>query len=462
MNRDFRRSKRLAKKRRIDYMSIENNNKSEIDVFEPLKTTMTLNKLEAHENHPMDMDMDKNYTKAFELPKIANTLNDKVDRICDMIQLPFNYPKLYNLYNLERTHAVLLHGPPGTGKSKTVEEITKKCNRLYNIDITLMRVNCTDILSKWMGESEAHLKNKFEEARKNTYTIMFFDEIDALVPIRDKKSNTNYSGILSTFLTLFDATKDTKHKDNKNNIFIIGATNKLNHIDSALIRSGRFKLIKYEYMNIDEIKTAIKIYTRTWINISTVKDANMWEDFINDVSIMFRTYHEISGAFIRDICSTVGIQMVKYFTSSDILMNDKVERIKVSSDVINALSKLFKSCIKNTIAQRTKNIKCHDVNRCGYIVDKISHALCKDIDDWWNNNKLYGNVLIILRHSMISVSPLHNSYNAIPHLIATTSIDIFKEYMYENHGFKIETINMNEYMSNNLVSFYYSNIKDVR
>jgi transitional endoplasmic reticulum ATPase len=145
-----------------------------------------------------------------------------------MIELPFSHPNVFEKVGVKPPGGVLLYGPPGTGKTLIARAVANETGASFFL------INGPEIMSKYVGDSEATLRKTFEEAKKNAPAIIFFDEIDSIVPKRDK-SNAGYEKrLVSQLLTCMDGLKG------RGQVIVIGATNRPNSIDGALRRSGRF------------------------------------------------------------------------------------------------------------------------------------------------------------------------------------------------------------------------------
>jgi transitional endoplasmic reticulum ATPase len=148
--------------------------------------------------------------------------------IREMIELPLRHPQLFKNLGVKPPKGVLLHGPPGTGKTMIARAVANETGAFFFL------INGPEIMSKMAGDSEANLRRAFEEAEKNAPAIIFIDELDSIAPKRDKTNGELERRIVSMLLTLMDGVKG------RGQIVVIGATNRPNSIDPALRRFGRF------------------------------------------------------------------------------------------------------------------------------------------------------------------------------------------------------------------------------
>ncbi len=157
-------------------------------------------------------------------------LRRELQRIREMIELPLRYPEVFERLGIAPPRGVLLHGPPGCGKTLIARAVA------YETSARFFHINGPEIIDKWYGASEAQLRSLFEQARKQAPAIIFIDEIDAIAPRReDMGSNQQVERrVVAQLLTLMDGL------DTRGDVIVIAATNLPNAIDPALRRPGRF------------------------------------------------------------------------------------------------------------------------------------------------------------------------------------------------------------------------------
>lgn len=155
-------------------------------------------------------------------------IKGQVSRVREMIELPLRHPELFRRLGVEAPKGVLLHGPPGTGKTLLAKAIANETNASY------YTIGGPEIMSKFYGESEEKLRNVFKQAEENAPSIIFIDEIDSIAPNRDEVSGEVERRIVAQLLSLMDG------MSSRGKVVVIGATNRVNAIDPALRRPGRF------------------------------------------------------------------------------------------------------------------------------------------------------------------------------------------------------------------------------
>jgi len=157
-------------------------------------------------------------------------LGDQVKRIREMIELPLRFPQIFARLGIDPPKGVLLHGPPGCGKTLIAKVIANETDAYF------LHLSGPEIMHKFYGESEAHLRSVFEEAKKNAPSILFLDELDAIAPKREELGGEKQveRRVVATLLAEMDGL------ENRGELIVIGATNLPNILDPALRRPGRF------------------------------------------------------------------------------------------------------------------------------------------------------------------------------------------------------------------------------
>jgi len=154
-------------------------------------------------------------------------LDDELERVREMIELPLREPELFQQLGVDPPRGVLLYGPPGTGKTLIAKAVANE------VDATFLDVRGPEIMSKFKGESEEKLRETFEEASEKAPAIVFFDEIDSIAGKRDNGGDVE-NRVVAQLLSLMDGLED------RGDVIVIGATNRVDVVDPALRRGGRF------------------------------------------------------------------------------------------------------------------------------------------------------------------------------------------------------------------------------
>jgi len=155
-------------------------------------------------------------------------LHEEIQRIREMVELPLRHPELFQRLGIEPPKGVLLHGPPGCGKTLLARAVANES------EANFFSINGPEIMSKFYGESEARLREMFQQAQKNSPSIIFIDELDAIAPKREEVTGEVERRVVAQLLALMDGLAG------RGNLIVIGATNRPNALDPALRRPGRF------------------------------------------------------------------------------------------------------------------------------------------------------------------------------------------------------------------------------
>jgi transitional endoplasmic reticulum ATPase len=155
-------------------------------------------------------------------------LQEEIQRVREMVELPLRHPELFQRLGIEPPKGVLLHGPPGCGKTLLARAVANES------EANFFSINGPEIMSKFYGESEARLREIFQQAQQNAPGIIFIDELDAIAPKREEVTGEVERRVVAQLLALMDGLSG------RGNVIVIGATNRPGALDPALRRPGRF------------------------------------------------------------------------------------------------------------------------------------------------------------------------------------------------------------------------------
>ncbi|KAG0223329.1 ATPase AAA domain-containing protein 2 [Actinomortierella wolfii] len=222
-------------------------------------------------------------------------LDHHIKDLKEMVILPLLYPEVYKHFQITPPRGVLFHGPPGTGKTLLARALATSCSTETQKVAFFMRKGA-DVLSKWVGEAERQLRLLFEEAKAWQPSIIFFDEIDGLCPVRSSKQEQIHSSIVSTMLALMDGL------ETRGQVIVIGATNRIDAIDPALRRPGRFDR-EFYFPLPDEAarRKIIDINTQGW-------EPPLDEKFKDELARMTARY---CGADIKALCTEAALKAIR-------------------------------------------------------------------------------------------------------------------------------------------------------
>ncbi len=155
-------------------------------------------------------------------------LHKEVARVREMIEMPLKHPELFARLGIQPPKGVLMHGPPGTGKTLIAKAVANESG------VSFFDIAGPEIMSKYYGESEQQIREKFEEASKNAPAILFIDEFDSIAPKRENVTGEVERRVVAQLLAMMDGIEE------RGQVIVIAATNRVDAIDAALRRPGRF------------------------------------------------------------------------------------------------------------------------------------------------------------------------------------------------------------------------------
>ncbi|HEY9206708.1 MAG TPA: CDC48 family AAA ATPase [Candidatus Methanoperedens sp.] len=155
-------------------------------------------------------------------------LSDEIQRLREMIELPMKHPEVFERLGIESPKGVLMYGPPGTGKTLIARAVANESGANF------ISIAGPEIMSKYYGESEQRLREIFEQAKKEAPSIIFIDELDSIAPKREEVTGEVERRVVAQLLTMMDGMEE------RGQVVVIGATNRIDAIDPALRRPGRF------------------------------------------------------------------------------------------------------------------------------------------------------------------------------------------------------------------------------
>uniref|UniRef100_A0A665TLZ8 ATPase family AAA domain-containing protein 2 n=1 Tax=Echeneis naucrates TaxID=173247 RepID=A0A665TLZ8_ECHNA len=256
-------------------------------------------------------------------------LSRHISALKEMVVFPLLYPEVFERFKIQPPRGCLFYGPPGTGKTLVARALANECSQGERKVSFFMRKGA-DCLSKWVGESERQLRLLFDQAYQMRPSIIFFDEIDGLAPVRSSRQDQIHSSIVSTLLALMDGL------DGRGEIVVIGATNRLDTIDPALRRPGRFdREFLFGLPDKEARKDILKIHTRQWKPVPA-------DAFLEDLADKCVGY---CGADIKAMCSEAALCALRrrypqIYSSSQKLVLD-VNSIAIrNKDFMSAMSKM--------------------------------------------------------------------------------------------------------------------------
>ena len=324
-------------------------------------------------------------------------LENHINQLKEMVSLPLLYPEVFLQFHVTPPRGVLFHGPPGTGKTLLARALASSVSS-QGKKVTFYMRKGADALSKWVGEAEKQLRLLFEEARKNQPSIIFFDEIDGLAPVRSSKQEQIHASIVATLLALMDG------MDGRGQVIVIGATNRPDSVDPALRRPGRFDREFYFPLPDEKARRSIiDIHTKGW-------DPPLKPEFKDQLAELTRGY---GGADLRALSTEAALNAVQG-TYPQIYSSD--QKLLIDPTTIKVLAKDFMISVNKIVPASERSAA------------SAAAPLRKDVEP-------------LLRKPLAEVMNLVD--NAVPRKRKATALE---EAMYDDRddeaGFERETMQM--------------------
>jgi SpoVK/Ycf46/Vps4 family AAA+-type ATPase len=266
-------------------------------------------------------------------------LDDHINKLKEMVMLPLLYPEVFTRFKITPPRGVLFHGPPGTGKTLLARALASSVSS-HGQKVTFYMRKGADALSKWVGEAERQLRLLFEEARKTQPSIIFFDEIDGLAPVRSSKQEQIHASIVATLLALMDG------MDGRGQVIVIGATNRPDSVDPALRRPGRFdREFYFPLPSVEGRRAILDIHTKNW-------EPPLKPAMKDSLAELTKGY---GGADLRALCTEAALNAVQgtfpqIYTSERKLLIDPANIKVLAKDFMISVNKMVPSSQRTVTA----------------------------------------------------------------------------------------------------------------
>ncbi len=286
-------------------------------------------------------------------------LSEEIKKIREMVEIPLKHPEIFQKLGIEPPKGVLLHGPPGTGKTLLAKAVANES------EANFILLNGPEVMSKFYGESEKKIRDIFEEAEKTAPSIVFIDELDAIAPKREEVTGEVERRVVSQILTMMDGLKS------RGKVVVIGATNRVNAIDPALRRPGRFD--REIEINVPSKKgrlSVLKIHTR---GMPLVKSVNLEE--IASVT------HGFVGADLEALSKEAAMNVLRKFLpkmnldAEEQIPPEILEKLIVrQNDFMDALKTVRPSAMREVLVE-TPSVGWENIGGLDKIKEELREAV---------------------------------------------------------------------------------------
>ena len=257
-------------------------------------------------------------------------LHEEIQRVREMVELPLRHPELFQRLGIEPPKGVLLHGPPGCGKTLLARAVANES------EANFFSINGPEIMSKFYGESEARLREIFQQAQQNSPSIIFIDELDAIAPKREEVTGEVERRVVAQLLALMDGLSG------RGNVIVIGATNRPSALDPALRRPGRFdREIEIGVPDKQGRHEIIQIHTR---GMPLAEDV--------DLKKLGEMTHGYTGADVSALCRETAMKALRRYLPQINLEEERIppsvlEKMEVKmEDFMNAYKEVTPTAMR--------------------------------------------------------------------------------------------------------------------
>ena len=286
-------------------------------------------------------------------------LGEEVKQIREMVEVPLRHPEIFETMGIQPPKGVLLHGPPGTGKTLIAKAVANES------EANFMLVNGPELTNKFYGESEKRIRELFEEAEKNSPTIIFIDEIDALAPKREETYGEVERRMVAQLLACMDGLKS------RGKVVVIGATNRPNAIDPALRRPGRFD--REIVVGVPDKKgrlNILKIHTR---NMPLTKDV--------DLNKLAEITHGFVGADLEALCKEAAMNVLRKIIpiiklkENQAIPKEILIQLKITQNDFKESLKLVRPSAMREVFVETPNVNWTDIGGLENIKQELKETI---------------------------------------------------------------------------------------
>ena len=317
------------------------------------RTNFNYNSNNQNNRHSSSPSPDPPPTEKPKYDQAIGGLGERMDRIRELVELPLQKPEVFERLGIKPPTGVLLHGPPGCGKTLIARTLAKSAG------VGFFSISGPEIINKYYGESEARLRKLFDQAQREAPAILFIDEIDALAPKRDQSFGDLEKRVVAQLLTLMDGL------DDRGQVIIIGATNRPNALDPALRRPGRFdREIEIPVPDQRGRREILEIHAKPMPLTRGV-----------DLDDMARRTHGFVGADLAALCREAALQALRRVLKKTPVAELDARSIKVGlPDFAAAFREVEPSALRETVVS-LPNVKWEEVGGLSNVKSRLIEAV---------------------------------------------------------------------------------------
>jgi len=265
-------------------------------------------------------------------------LRSEIKVMREIVELPLRHPELFVRLGIEPHSGILLYGPPGCGKTLLAKVLASES------DANMFSINGPEIMNKYYGETEAKLRGIFKEAKENSPSMIFIDEIDAIAPKREEAYGDVEKRVVAQLLALMDGLTD------RGNVIVLGATNRPDSVDPALRRPGRFdREMEISVPNADGRLEVMEIHTR---GMPIANDVNL--------KVLSSELNGYTGADMKSLCREAAMRSIRRYLPEIDLETEKIPARVLQSmevkliDFYDAMREVVPTAMREFYVERSK------------------------------------------------------------------------------------------------------------
>ena len=289
-------------------------------------------------------------------------LSDAIQRIREMVELPMKHPEIFKRLGIDPPRGLILHGPPGTGKTLLAKAVASES------EANFVHINGPEIMSKFYGESEQKLRKIFEEAEENAPSIIFIDELDAIAPKREDVQGEVERRVVAQLLATMDGLKS------RGQVVVIGATNRVNALDPALRRPGRFDR---------EIEIGVPDETgRLEVLLIHSRGMPLTDEGDGKVELqqLAKKTHGFVGADLQALCREAAMKALRRYLpkinlEDEELPEDVLNQLEVTnSDFVEAMKEIQPSAVREVFIE-VPNVHWIDIGGLEEVIQRLEEVV---------------------------------------------------------------------------------------